>query len=260
MTDKEIKKFSKNLIKNKLSKSVLILVFTIFSLIFFAAIPYLLITLADYTGLKDLTDAYSIYIYPGLTAILLIGITIWALCVYSSVSLGEKAWFSGTADRRTNCGKRLCFWFKPSRSFKALKFNLLLIIIKLMWGAVFLSPAALMFTAVAILASSGGIEMYLFISLACGGTVLAITGLIFWFIVCQRYFLAPYLISSNPRLGAYQAIKQSRNLLDGYILRIVRFKLSFIPWFQLNPFIFPIIYTYPYYKQSCSVIAKEICL
>ena len=110
------------------------------------------------------------------------------------------------------------------------------------------------------LAYSGGIEFYLFISLTGGGVILMLAGLIFRFIILQRYFLAPYLIASNPKLGAWQSIKQSKNLLDGHIFRIVRFKLSFIPWFISSVLIFPLIFSYPYYKQSCSVIAKEICL
>ncbi len=89
---------------------------------------------------------------------------------------------------------------------------------------------------------------------------MTVCGAIFYFIAMQKYFIAEYLFSSNPRLGAWTAIKQSKNLLDGHITEIVRFKLSFLPWFMSCIFVVPAFYFLPYYKESCCVVAKRITL
>lgn len=260
MKIREIKSKSKNLIKNNLSKPDILLAFSVLSVIMFTVLPFAIDRLDKITHLSEIADSINKYIYPVCAIVILLVLTVFFIMLLSSVQLGEKAWFSGKNTQRKNCAKRLCYWFKPSSSFKAMRLCLTIFLLKLIWTLIFLLPAILMFAAILSLALSGGIELYLFISLLAGGVILAVVGLIFRFFAVQRYFLAPHLLASNPKLGIIQAIKQSTNLLDGYIFDIVKFKLSFLPWVFPSLLIFPIIYIYPFYKQSCSVIAKEICL
>lgn len=183
-----------------------------------------------------------------------------ALLFYSSLSVGEKAWYSGITDERKNYTRRLFFWFRPKNSFRALRFKVLLVTIKAMWAVVFFLPFAVLTWSIYYLSGSGGLELYLFISLSGGAILTAVCGAIFYFIAMQKYFIAEYLYSSNPRLKPLTAIRQSKNLLDGHILEIVRFKLSFTPWFLSCIFIAPAFYFLPYYKESCCMVAKKITL
>lgn len=260
MKAKEIKAKSRILIKNIVTKADLILLFTAVSLIFFSALPFLLDKLDEITGLRVLLYSVNRYIYPVCLTVFMLLITLAFLMTLSSVNLGEKAWFAARNRKYKNGANRLCFWFKPSSSVKATRLYAAVFTLKSIWTVIFLLPAALMFAAVVALAMSGGIEVYLFIALIGGGILLTVTGLIFRFIVIQRYFLAPHLMASDPKLGVIQAIKRSKNLLDGHIFEVVKFKLSFLPWIFPSLLIVPIIYIYPFYKQSCSVLANEICL
>lgn len=260
MTDKTIKKLSRQLNKGSYLRSFSIILFAAAELIIFSVLPFALIKVADVSGFKSYIENFSPIIFPIITGIICTVITFFAFSVFSSVSVGEKAWYSGRMSGKRNCGKRLRFWFLPSKSFKALRLEILITALKLLWTVVFLSPALLIFSAIIGTAFYGGIEPTLLISLAGGGCLLLVTGLIFRFIVVQRYFLAPYLMAQNPKLKVIQAVKQSKNLLEGHIFKIVKFKLKHLPSFLLYPLIFPAIFFYPNYKQGCSVLAKEICL
>lgn len=245
MSNKEIKTFGKNLIKKRRIKAVTmsIILITVTALFTFAG--YLSNSLIS-------SKAVLIAIISVLSATVLI--------FQASFSLGEKAWYSGKLSKNKSCIKRFIFWFNPKYSLKAFSFGILLFLIKFFWTVTLLLPGIAVLSSIIILAYTGGIELYLFISLSAGFIILFFAGLIFRFLVLQRYFLAPHLLSSNPKLKPLQAIRQSKNILDGHIMEIVKFKLSFLPSFLSCIFIVPLIYFVPYYKQSCCVIAKSICV
>ena len=260
MPDKMIRKLSRQLNHGTYLRSFSIPFIRFISVLLFCALPWLITLIVDKTGLRDTMQSIN-HTLPAIFITVLCALTVFqAGLAYSSFSLGEKAWYTGRLTRKKLCGKRLRFWFAPSRSFKALKLRAMIFLLKFLWTFALISPALLMFSAVVGTAVTGGIEFYLFLSLSTGGAVLLIIGLIFRFIIIQRYYLAPYLLADNPKLTPVQAIKQSKNLLDGHLMRIVRFKFKFIPCFALYPLIIPVIFFHPHYKQSCSVLAKEICL
>lgn len=260
MTDKAIRKFSRQLNKGTYLKSLGIVLFSFLCCAVFAIIPFTVLKLSDFSGLKEKADSISSYLFPAVLTLLLTGFCFAELLLLSTASMGEKAWYSGRLTKKQQCGKRLLFWFKPTRSFKAFRLSALIFLLKLLWTTALLSPALLMLSSVVLISFYGGIELYLFISLATGGVLLLLIGLVFRFIIIQRYFLAPYLMADNPKLGVVQAIKQSKNLSEDQIFRVVKFKLKFIPAFFTYPLIFPAIFFYPNYKQGCSVVAKELYL
>ena len=259
MDYKNAGRLCRQLNRGRYLRSFSILLYSLFMTAFFALLPSALLKLSEAVGLKTALDGINGLLHPLLVSIVFAAVTLRTFTVSSAVSVGEKAWYSGRLSGGSS-GKRLRYWFSPAHSFKALRLCSLLFLLKLMWSAVFLSPALLFFSAVFALAVNGGIELWLLVSLASGGAVLLITGLVFRFITVQRYFLAPYLMARNPRLGAAQCVRQSKNILDGHIGEIVKFKLKFMPAFLLYPLIIPVIFLHPHYKQACSVIAKEICL
>ena len=260
MPDKTIKKLSRNLNKGTYLRSFSIVIFYILQLAIFAAAPQLLLMLSENTGLKAVADSANQMIFPAMSVIICLIITAEFKFSTSSLHMGENAWYSGRLTRKKLCGKRLRFWFRLSMSFKALRLNLILFVLKALWTAALLSPALLVFSIIAGTAVTGGTEVYFLFCLSAGFLVLLAAGLVFRFIIFQQYYLAPYLMAENPKLKPLHAVRQSKNLLEGHILRIVSFKIKFFPLFLLYPLVFPAIFIHPHYKQCCSVLAKEISL
>lgn len=253
MKTKIIKAQGKAIISGNRKKATLIV---LFPLLFCAVMTAILF---GTIFLSQILDGFGTAITV-LSAAIILFLCLITLCGYSSAAVGEKAWYTGLTSNKRNCGRRLFFWFRPKNSFRALWFNVLLFGIKLMLAIVFFLPSAIVLWSVYYLSASGGLELYLFIALSAGGAILALSGLIFCLISTERYFIAGYLFSSDPRLSALTAIRQSKNLLDGYIFEIVKFKLSFLPLLLSCIFIIPAFYVIPYYKESCCVVAKNITL
>lgn len=248
-----IKKESKTIIKGKRRQALSIVLFNLFFGAAMTALSY---------GIIVLSDRFSTVGLPvGITvAVILVIISLVTLCVYSSASVGEKAWYNGVTANKANYSRRLFFWFRPKNSFRALRFHFSLFFIKLSLAILFFLPGIILLWSIYYLSGTGGLELYIFISLAAGSLIFGISGLIFYFVAVQRYFIAEYLFSSDPRLGVFTAINQSKNLLDGHIFEIVKFKLSFLPWFFGCLAVIPAFYFIPYYKESCCVVAKRITL
>lgn len=260
MPDKTIKKLSRKLNKGTYLRSFSIAAVYILFFAVFAALPQLFIMLSERTRLKTAADSASPLLFPLLSAVFCLLITATFLFLTSSLSMGENAWYTGRLTKKKLCGKRLRFWFRLSLSFKAFRLNVILFALKTLWTIALLSPAFLIFSVITGTALTGGIEVYLLLSLSAGFIVLLAAGLIFRFIVVQRYYLAPYLMAENPNLHPVQAVRQSKNLLEGHVFRIVSFKIKFYPLFLLYLLVLPAIFIHPYYKQCCSVLAKEVCL
>lgn len=258
MVNRSVRELGGKLIHKRKIRALLIALFSAVSTSFFSFLPYIVSVMLNAFNLKEKLN--NTILYTVIVSVIMLIITFFALEAYSSFSLGEKAWYSARMSKNQLCEKKLLFWFRPSRSFKALRFEAALFLVKAMWTTAFLLPSVSVFVCIVALAYSGGIELPLFITLSSGGAFLLVTGLIFRFIVLQRYFIAPYLIASNPRLGAFQAIRQSKNLTDGHLTEIISFKLSFIPWYISCLLIVPVFIFYPRYKQSCSVLAKTLTL
>ena len=248
-----IKKESKDIIKGKRRQALSIVLFSLFFCAVMTAVSY---------GIILISDLFSGIGLPVVIAgaVILTLICFVTLCVYSSVSVGEKAWYNGITANKSNYSRRLFFWFRPKNSFRALRFHIAMFFIKLSLAILFFLPCIILLWSIYYLSGTGGLELYLFISLAAGSVIFGISGLIFYFIAVQRYFIAEYLFSSNPRLGVFMAINHINNLLDGHIFEIVRFKLSFLPWFLGCLAVIPAFYFIPYYKESCCVVAKKITL
>lgn len=259
MTNREIKKESKKMIKGKRGNALSIILFNAAFCLGITAISYGAIKLSDLLFVNEALPSGRLITFI-ITGFILLVLSFFALCVYSSAAVGEKAWYGGVAAGKSNYRKRLFFWFKPAFSFRAFRFKLLLFSVKALLTLLFFLPSAAVFWSIYYLARTGGLEVYLFVSLAGGSTLLALCGLIFRFIAVQRYFIAEYLFSSDPRLTPSLALRQSRNLLDGHILEIARFKLSFVPWFFACVTVLPLLYFLPYYKASCCTVAKKITL
>lgn len=241
-------------------KSLKIFPLSLFITLFLTLVPILLHYNFNYNTIGRYQNNLKEYTYIFFYIAVAFLTTYISILFYSSKELGETAYHLGISHNKMNNYKLLFFWFKPKFAFKAIMLCTSITIVKSITLFVSVLPSLTLTLTLLTLAFTGGIEVYLFISLLSGVLILFLAGVIFTFIVNQRYFLAKYLLAENPKLGVIQVLKQSKNLMDGQIFRVVKFKLSFMPAFILYLLVFPIIFLHPHYKQCCCILAKELRL
>ena len=260
MFEKNIQKTSIIINKNNYLKALSILALSIVFTILFSITPFVLDLILNNTIIPVKLNNINPLLPSTINILFLIIVSILALICFSSISCGEKAWYSGFNKKNIIRTKRFIFWIKPNFSLKAFRLKTLKILLKLYWFGLFSVPSIVFFTTLILLAFTGGVETYLFISILLGALFLLILSVLFTFIISQRYFLADYLLIENPHLGIVQVLKQSKNLMEGQIFRVVKFKLLFLPSFILCFLIFPIFFIYHHYKQSRCLLANELRL
>lgn len=256
MLFREIKKTALINNKNKYFKSILI-PFSAFLVTVILTVTSYLFKEATSIYLNNIPDNY-LYAFWGCRCLYYFAVGFLAYVFYCAVSMGEEAWYSGRTERKKYCFRRFMYWMKPTLSLKAAGLRCTLFALKAFWTILFFTPAVTVTFVVIATAFSGGIEIYLFLSLCIGALILTAIGFTFRFVIIQRYFLANYLLVSNPDLGIIQCIRQSVNLLEGHIFTVVKFKLSFLPYALACLLILPVFFVYPHYKQSRTIIAKRL--
>lgn len=150
----------------------------------------------------------------------------------------------------------LC-WYKPMLAAKGVRVFFTDFFIKLLWFFVFNVPSLIVIAMTVFYAVNFGIAENVFLVLVLLSSVLLLCGGFFTFVFIQRYFLFPYFILQNPKMKIKEAVRNSTHLMDDLCFKTALFKLSFIPWFLSCVFVIPIFYVIPYYKTSCSYLAKE---
>lgn len=127
----------------------------------------------------------------------------------------------------------------------------------LFWYVLFLLPCAAA-TACAILLWRKSVSTLVFTAVAVCIAALAFVGLLFAFIVTQRYALAYYALFDDQNASSGTAVKESKRIMSGNERRLARLKLSFVPWFLSCVFILPLFYVAPYYKLSTTAFCRRL--
>ena len=83
-----------------------------------------------------------------------------------------------------------------------------------------------------------------------GLVILAVTGVVFYFIFTQRYSESWFFLACYRDFAAADAIKESVRKTQNKLADIFFFKLGFVPLFLLCAGVLPAFYIVPYYKQS----------
>lgn len=81
------------------------------------------------------------------------------------------------------------------------------------------------------------------------------------FIKHYSYFLVPYVLAENPNIKAKDAINLSRNMMNGYKLKLFLLDISLIPWTILGMLTFnlsDILYYEPYKELIYSVFYMKL--
>lgn len=97
-----------------------------------------------------------------------------------------------------------------------------------LWSMLFILPSSLLFALILGAAEENapalaGVLQPLMSAAISVGVVL----------VSCRYALTPYFIMSDPRMGVFEAIRASKNTMEGNIAKLFFLKLSFLGWMLL---------------------------
>lgn len=242
MKNSQIKAIGRRTAKRNIKASVLMLAFIFFTVAVLSAVSFF----ADRFFGENLILSVCL-----LSAVLLV-----CFFAYSSFFASSRAWFFFYNSKKR--AQKTAFWFKPSRVFKNGGICISLFVRKLCWSLALVAPGALVIASAVIIAMNGGVEFNLFMSWIAGGAVMLIAGGVFLFIVLQRYFLVPYIKAESPQLHAREIVKKSKALMNGSMKKTAALKLSFLPGIILCVAVLPVAYFWPYYMQSCAIMAKQI--
>ncbi len=238
----QIKKLSRKIIKGNVKSSSAFLWVFAGGILLFSALPFFVDLFLSFNPMISL---------PILLAILFLGITL-----FSALATGSKAWFWFYNKKRR--AVKAFYWFRPSKNIKSTGLYFSLFFKKLMWIMAFTSPGAMLIFLSVFTAMDGGVEFNLFASWLAGGIVLMLTGICFLYIFLQRYFLVPYIKVKNPSIKNKEIFFKSKEYMNNHLKKVALLKLSFAPWIFLSVALIPVFYVWPYYSQSCAVMAKEI--
>jgi len=173
-----------------------------------------------------------------------------AALLCAPLRMGREAWFFGGADERRRTAARVLFWFQPRWALKAARFAAALTLRKLFWAAVYLLPGGFLLAGTLLQAAGGGMNLTLLVCAAAGGAVLTALGIGFYAATAQRYALVLPVLVKQPRCKLRNALRLSAARTEGHCAALLRFRLSFAPWYLLSLLIVPLFYIAPYIAQA----------
>jgi len=173
-----------------------------------------------------------------------------AALLCAPLRLGREAWYFGGADARKRSWARVLFWLQPRWAFKATRFVLALRLRKLLWAALYFTPGGFLLGGTLWQANLGEIDLALFLAAAGGGTVLLAIGLGFYAATVQRYALVLPILAKQPRCKLRNALRLSAARTNGRCAALLRYQLSFLPWYLLCLLIIPLPFAAPYLIQA----------
>lgn len=237
----QIKKTAKNTLSGNIRK---ILIYILFSIILTAVFTFIPIIVSSFVSAE----------------IIVASVTGGSLLLYwifrCAVRSGTVAWFSFY--KRKNRLERALYWLRPGQASGSVRLRLSLLFRKAGWSFLLVFPGIFTVFSFCLLAFDSGLEFNLFLCGIIGGAVMLLLGLIMRFIIVQRYFLSEYIFIQSPDIKIKKAISLSKEKMNGRLKKTALFKLSFLPMMLLCIGIFPSFYVWPYYRQSCAVLAGEL--
>lgn len=173
------------------------------------------------------------------------------------LTYGKDIWFYENSKKNRLNVKNLFSFYSVKKSFSVMKLGVIIHVKKLMITFLLLIPS-ISIGVYLLYYFNEGIGRKMLIVLSASFTLLLLTGIFFSFVLCQKYFLVPYLYYENEPCRVKDIISLSAHIMEKNYFKVAFLKLSFIPWMLLYVFIFPALYVYPYYKLSVSFKAVTL--
>jgi len=177
-------------------------------------------------------------------------LAMFAALLCAPLRVGREAWYFGGADARKRKRRRVTFWLQPRWAFKAAWFIISLRVRKLLWGALFFVPGGFLLGGTLWQAQQSNLDVTLFFAAIAGGTVLLLVGAGFYATTVQRYALVLSILAKQPRCKLRNAIQLSCARTNEHCAALLRYKLSFLPWYLLCMLVVPLPFVLPYLTQA----------
>ncbi len=179
--------------------------------------------------------------------------------ILSFMNLGENRFYLGLVRGETVGVSALVSRFKIAwKAFGLLYFMQLLIGL---WAYAFIFPGyfiliIVMLTALAL----GYTSSALIIPVTIVFGLFALMGLAAAIIAALRYSAAAYIMAEYPSVGIRDAVRRSKRLMRGNLLRFARLQLSFMGWWLLSLLTLGIGFLWyaPYFRTSCAAFFDDL--
>lgn len=181
-----------------------------------------------------------------------------AMVFLSPVYTGALRYYEMLANNKEADISQVFYYLTKDRYFPALSFNIALIGRYIAYGIISFIPALICGIAAGILSNiyPGSIAAAVMIILS---VFILITCLVLFYAVTRKYFAASYLfVDDDLNICGRDCIRASKILMKNNTAKPVKLFVSFIPWFLLCFFVFPLIYVFPYYNQAKSFSSRWI--
>jgi uncharacterized membrane protein len=213
---------------------------------------------------KYLNASYSlneIFISTIVTAIF----ALLTILLTTPLSLGQAEWYWKLTERKPQGVEGIFEWFGSLRLYaKSIWLNLYIGIRALPWALLTLGiPFCIIYASFYLFESNPKNTQ---IALLCSllmifGFGLLLCGIILYFFIMTRYFLAKYLLVEDNKRKVTECVRNSIKYSKGKRGEIFIFQLSFIGWLLLSSIsylVFIGLFVLPYYYSSCAVYAKYL--
>ena len=187
---------------------------------------------------------------------------ICALCAFlvlAPLSLGVTNWYYRLIYGHTEDFASIFTFFESlSQLRKALWLKFQLGLRSTLWGIFFLAPGSVLCFMGSHLISADATRLD-HVMAAIGitiGVFSGIVGLALTWIVCNRYFLAPYLICDDRSMKVSKAIRLSVQATRGRKTQLALFQFSFFWWYLASLLMIPFLYLSPYLNASLAIYAR----
>lgn len=261
---KAIKQGSKNALRNNWTKAIAIVFLSISITLLFNVIRVIFGYILNIPNYFDFLATPQNFIdnIPNISVQALVFsfvVIVINLVLTVPLSYGTKNWFYALTKGTPQNILNIFYFFSLFKLFKksiALFVNIAVRIILL--TTVFCGiPVGMYFAIVTRLSPQDSYSRVMSTMLLVMFSALTILGLIFVAIRACGYFAAPYYIS-NINTSSFKAIKQSLLATKNEKANIFLFKLSLLPYFLVNIFIFPLIYTKPFIQTCYAMYAHYL--
>ena len=184
------------------------------------------------------------------------GIVLSALTV-PDLTLGVERWFMLKAKGEVAQVKDIFYFFRFSHFLRAQAAFWYSFFIRSGVFVFFQFPALCMSGIIYNAVKYGEIAYAILVSLLLTDVLLFLTGMVFYFVYSANWLIYSFIVVSDDTVSPDKAYALSAEFAEKSVGRLCLFRLSFVPWWLLSVFVFPLFYVWGYYKQSLAVLAFE---
>lgn len=201
----------------------------------------------------------SILLYLRTTLLVSLIFSVISFIFTTPLKQGQTEWY-WNLDKKPLGVEGVFAWFGSPKLFgKSLWLYLNIALRLLPWGLLLIGlPYAVIFSSLSFFDTKDQNLMGILALLICFGYLLLLGGVVLFVYIGTNYFLAPYLLVEDSTRKVNACVKSSKRYVKGVRGDIFTFWFSFIGWFLLCCFLFPIFYVFPYFSASSAIYAKYL--